>query len=56
MIGDGSKEAHMMMTELPMMLDHFSHRFERRRLNANPNQRPINRRLPASGHLWNSNS
>jgi hypothetical protein len=26
-----SKEAHMMMMELPMMLDHFLHRFESRR-------------------------
>jgi len=32
MLGDGSKEAHMMMRELPMILDHFLHRFERRRL------------------------
>lgn len=32
MLGGGSKEAHMMMMELPMMLDHFLHRFERRRL------------------------
>lgn len=30
----GSKEAHMMMMELPMMLDHFLHRFESRRLKA----------------------
>jgi hypothetical protein len=28
----GSKEAHMMMMEMPMMLDHFLHRFETRRL------------------------
>lgn len=28
----GSREAHMMMRELPMMLDHFLHRFEARRL------------------------
>lgn len=27
-----SKEAHMMMMELPMMLDHFLHRFEARRM------------------------
>jgi hypothetical protein len=27
-----SKEEHMMMMELPMMLDHFLHRFEGRRL------------------------
>jgi hypothetical protein len=32
MLGGGSKEAHMMMMELPRMLDHFLHRFERRRL------------------------
>jgi hypothetical protein len=32
MLGGSSKEAHMMMMELPMMLDHFLHRFERRRL------------------------
>ncbi|HSY52715.1 MAG TPA: toll/interleukin-1 receptor domain-containing protein [Thermoanaerobaculia bacterium] len=29
-----SKETHMMMMELPMMLDHFLHRFEARRLKA----------------------
>ncbi|HXT51719.1 MAG TPA: toll/interleukin-1 receptor domain-containing protein [Thermoanaerobaculia bacterium] len=29
-----SKEAHMVMTELPMVLDHFLHRFEARRLKA----------------------
>lgn len=28
----GSKEEHMMLMELPMMLDHFLHRFESRRL------------------------
>jgi hypothetical protein len=27
-----SKEAHMLMMELPMMFDHFLHRFEARRL------------------------
>jgi hypothetical protein len=32
----GSKEAHMMMMELPMMLDHFLHRFESRRLKGKP--------------------
>jgi len=31
-----SKEAHMMMMELPMMLDHFLHRFEVRRLKGGP--------------------
>ena len=31
-IAGGSKEAHMMMMELPMMLDHFLHRFEARRV------------------------
>jgi hypothetical protein len=31
-----SKEAHMMMMELPMMLDHFLHRFEARRLKGSP--------------------
>jgi hypothetical protein len=34
--GGFSKEAHMMMMELPMMLDHFLHRFEARRLKAAP--------------------
>jgi hypothetical protein len=32
----GSKESHMMMMELPMMLDHFLHRFESRRLKGAP--------------------
>src|SRR6185312_1941426 len=36
MLGGSSKEAHMMMMELPMMLDHFLHRFERRRLKGTP--------------------
>jgi hypothetical protein len=31
-----SKEAHMIMMELPMMLDHFLHRFEARRLKSAP--------------------
>jgi hypothetical protein len=30
--GGASKEAHMMMMDLPMVLDHFLHRFEARRL------------------------
>lgn len=30
--GFSSKEAHMMMVELPMILDHFLHRYETRRL------------------------
>jgi hypothetical protein len=36
MMGPSSKEAHMMMMELPMMLDHFLHRFEKRRLKGAP--------------------
>lgn len=33
-LGGGSKESHMMMMELPRMLDHFLHRFELRRSKA----------------------
>lgn len=32
----GSKEAHMLMMDMPMMLDHFLHRFEARRLRSGP--------------------
>lgn len=32
----GDKETHMLMRELPMMLDHFLHRFERRQLKGSP--------------------
>lgn len=31
-MGSRDKESHMLMMELPMMLDHFLHRFERRQL------------------------
>jgi hypothetical protein len=33
-MGSRDKETHMLMMELPMMLDHFLHRFERRQLKA----------------------
>lgn len=36
----GSKEGHMMMMEMPMMLDHFLHRFESRRLKGRPDTDP----------------
>lgn len=36
MAGGSSKESHMIMMELPMMLDHFLRRFESRRLKGAP--------------------
>lgn len=36
MMGSRDKESHMIMMELPMMLDHFLRRFERRQLKGSP--------------------
>ena len=47
MLGGSSKEAHMMMMELPMMLDHFLHRFERRRLKGVPESETDESEAPA---------